>query len=222
MNPKICSLLALSLTLVPALASAQQSSNLLVYGVAGTGGVGIGVGTQISERWVIRGEVARLTRSTDKSNDRINYSGDLKLSTGAILADYHLFDGGFRLTGGVDFGRPRAQMRALTRASTLTVNDRDYAVPPGEGLEAEVRYPRAMPYVGIGWGFGNLKQGGWKFGVDLGAAIGRARGELKATNGLMSINGFPSDLAVQNQKFDNDARKLKAFPILRVGLGYAF
>lgn len=216
-------LMAALTSLSPAAAHAQQAGRgVLVYGVAGTGGVGLGMGMQLSERWVVRGELARLKRDIDRSDDRIDYGGQLKLGTGAILADYHPFDGAFRITGGVDFGRPRANLRALTKASILTVNDRDYLVPPGEGLTAELKYPRAMPYLGIGWGYGDLQRPGWRFGLDLGASFGRARGQLNATQGLMSVAGFPDDLAAQNRKFDEDARKLRFFPIVKVGVGYAF
>ncbi|MBK6651922.1 MAG: hypothetical protein IPG42_20875 [Betaproteobacteria bacterium] len=80
-----------------------------------------------------------------------------------------------------------------------------------------------MPYIGIGWGMGDLRKSpGWKFGVDLGVNIGRARGSLSATPGLMADPVFASDLAAQSQKFNQSANKLVVYPLVKLSAGYAF
>lgn len=215
--------LVLAATASPHVLAAEEGAGVLVYGVAGSGGLGLGLGLQMTDRLVVRGELAGMGRNYAPVNNDIDFRGQVKVSTAAVLLDYHLWDGYFRITTGLDLGRHRAGLSAVTRGSTLTVNGVNYTIPAGEGLSASLDYPKAMPYIGIGWGMGDLKKApGWKFGLDLGVNIGRARGSLSATPGLMADPAFASDLAAQEQKFNKSANKLVVYPLVKLSAGYAF
>ena len=215
--------LAIVLSFSTVATAANEGSGLLLYGVAGTGGAGLGLGLQMTDRLVARAELAGMGRNYAPVNNDIDFRGQVKVSTAALLLDYHMWDGYFRITTGLDLGRYRAGLSAVTRGSTLTVNGVNYVIPPGEGLAASLDYPKVMPYIGIGWGMGDLKTNpGWKFGLDLGVNIGRARGSLTATPGLMTDPTFVTDLAAQNEKLNKSINKLVVYPLIKVSAGYAF
>jgi opacity protein-like surface antigen len=206
-----------------AFAAESGAANVVVYGVAGTGGAGIGAGFQPMKDVVLRAEIAKYTKSYTKDETDLSYTGDLKLSTQAIYADYHLFGGGFRLTGGVEFGGPKAQLMGKpNNGMSYTLNGNTYAVGADDKITASIKYPSAMPYVGIGWGLGDFNKSGFRMGVDLGANIGKPKANVAATGVLTSLPGFEADLAAENQKLNDDVRSVKAFPVLKLSIGYAF
>lgn len=215
---------ALGAALLVAMAAPALAADrgLLVYGVVGTGGSGVGAGIPLSEKFGARAEIARWTKDYETEEDGIKYKGEFKLQTTALFVDYHPFGGIFRLTAGVDFAGPKAAVSAETTGGMVNVNGKDYNMPAGEGITGTIEYPSTMPYLGIGWGMGNLAKSGWRFGVDAGVDIGKARGKLTATPGLSSQAGFDADFAAEQKQFDEDVSKVKVFPVVKLSLGYAF
>jgi len=201
----------------------NRQPNVVLYGVVGTTGLGVGLGTQINPNLVLRGEFSRYKRSYSTKESGIDYRGDLQLQAGAVYADYHPFGGVFRVTAGLDFNAPKATLKAQTNSIGLVnVNGVPYPVPPGESITGDVQYRSTVPYFGVGWGLSGLDKPGPSFGLDIGANIGKARGSLSATNGLRAIPGFNANLATESDNFNRDVSRLKAFPVLKVSAGYAF
>lgn len=199
-----------------------QSTNAAIYGVAGTGGIGLGAAYQTAPELVFRAEVAGFSRSVSTSEDGIDYDGKARLRTAAILGDYHLFKSPFRVTFGVNFKGPDARLQGQSNGGIVTVNGTNYVVPPGESITATVKFPSVQPYLGIGWGMGDLSKPGPIFGVDLGANFGRAKGNLTASNNLQLIPGFNADFAEQERKFRDSVSDLRFFPVIKLSAGYAF
>jgi len=216
--------LGLAALMLASTAVAQTGKpNVLVYGVVGTTGLGIGFGTQASPYLAFRGELSRYTRSYTTTENNIDYRGDVKLQAGAVYADFRPFGGVFRVTAGLDFNTPRANVRAQPNGLGLVeVNGVPYPVLPGESINGDIRFRSTSPYLGIGWGLSNLDRPGPRFGLDLGVNIGKARGKLTATDGLRALPGFNENLAAESNNFNNDVSSVKAYPVLKVAVGYAF
>jgi hypothetical protein len=207
----------------PALAAEKNQASVLAYGVVGTGGAGLGLGFQPAGNTVLRAELAQYTKSYTKDESDISYAGDLKLSTRAVYADYHPFSGAFRVTAGVDFGGMKADLGAKPSGSgTYTVNGNTYPTGAGDRIDASIKYPSTMPYLGLGWGLGDFSQSGLRFGVDLGANIGKPAAQLTASGAMASDPQFNSDLNEENRKLNDDVSKVKVFPVLKIAIGYAF
>lgn len=216
--------LGLAALMLASTAVAQTGKpNVLVYGVVGTTGLGIGFGTQASPYLAFRGELSRYTRSYTTTENNIDYRGDVKLQAGAVYADFRPFGGVFRVTAGLDFNTPRANVRAQPNGLGLVeVNGVPYPVLPGESINGDIRFRSTSPYLGIGWGLSNLDRPGPRFGLDLGVNIGKARGKLTATDGLRALPGFNENLAAESNNFNDDVSSIKAYPVLKVAIGYAF
>lgn len=207
----------------PACADEQHEASVLAYAVVGTGGAGAGLGFQPFKNTVLRAELSRYTNSFTKDESDISYQGDLKLSTSALYLDYHVFSGAFRLTAGVDFGGMKAELNAKPSAGgTYTVNGNTYIAGAGDRIDASIKYPSAMPYLGLGWGLGDFSHSGFRFGLDLGANIGKPTAQVTASGAMTSDPQFNSDLNEENRKLNDDVSKVKVYPVLKFALGYAF
>ncbi|HEY9065938.1 MAG TPA: hypothetical protein VIO33_13225, partial [Burkholderiaceae bacterium] len=93
---------------------------------------------------------------------------------------------------------------------------------PADRIDVQVRFPRATPYVGIGWGRQAVGDAGWEFSFDLGASLGRftvagqARGPVLSSP--MAQEDFQRELADIRDKAD----RYRLVPQLTIGLGYRF
>jgi hypothetical protein len=203
--------------------AADGAAKAIVYGVVGTGGAGIGAGFQPMTDLVVRGEVSKYSKSYTKDESDLSYTGDLKLSTQAIYADYHLFSGAFRITGGVEFGGTKAEMTAKPVAgSVYNVNGHSYVLGNDDKITASIKFPSTMPYIGIGWGLGDFSKRGFRIGFDLGANIGKAKADVSATGTMTNFAAFNADVAAEKQKLNDDVSSVKAFPVAKFSVGYAF
>jgi len=156
-----------------------------------------------------------------------DFKGSIKYNRGALLADWFVMQGGFRLSAGATFNDAKATVTASSHAGKITLGGVQYDAPSSlYYVQSDLSFPKAMPYVGIGWGH---QQGapGLSFNVDLGASIGTAKATpLRASPALASelaLNSEgASDLQQESRDFQDEVRKLKAIPQLTIGLGYRF
>lgn len=214
-------------------ASAQESTQpasafkmpetVLAYGSVGSQGLGVGLGVALGEKSSLRAELSTASYSFDKTESDIRYKGDLDVKGISLLADYFPFGGKFRLTGGVNFGKAGASFKGETTGGGLiNINGTDYPVAPGEGINATLDFPKPRPYLGIGWGLGQLSQKGFRFGVDIGAEIGKAKGDLTATQGLQALPGFNADFEKERQSYRDGISGIGFYPVVKLSIGYAF
>jgi hypothetical protein len=209
--------------------TAAQSSilpgGLLVYGTAGTAGAGLGVGTQVADNWNVRAEMTKNSTTVNETNEDLKVQAKLNLESAGIYGDFFPFSGIFRLTGGLMFKSPNGSVTATAAdGTTATIGDVSYNFS-GESITGSVKYPSTMPYLGVGWGFGQLKEKGFKFGLDLGAGFGTLKSSLTASNGLKTANAtkdIATDLAAEEKKLNDKLNKVSFFPIVKISVGYSF
>jgi len=195
---------------------------LLVYGVGGTSGLGLGVGTQLGKNFAVRAESTRYSMDFNKTVSDLDFAGKLNIGSSGLYGDYHPFSGPFRLTGGVLFKTPNGSMSADPLAGGIDIGGNHYDVDFGERVLAKIKYPSTMPYLGVGWGFTELNKPGLKFGLDIGAGIGKLSGTLDATPLLKSLPGVEADLQKEEAKLNDKLGKLGIFPMVKIGIGYSF
>ena len=196
-------------------------SNLGVYGVAGTGGLGLGLNVPVSSALGVRGEIAQATVSDTYTNDDITYKGDLKLRGSGLFADIRPFQGTFRVVLGATVGGDSAALQAEQSGGSFTIDGQSFSAE-GSQLSASIKYPSTMPYVGIGWGHGQRGEPGWTFALDLGVAIGDPKITLTGNEGLLSQPGAAARIAAEERRAQDDVSSAKVLPVLKFSVGYAF
>lgn len=203
------------------LSGSAMAQGVGVYGVAGTGGLGLGLNLPVGPAFGLRGELAQLTTSDTYTEDQITYKGDLKLRGNGVFADFRPFLGTFRLVAGATFTGSSAALQAQTTDGTVTIDGQTFSAT-GNSLLATIKYPNTMPYVGVGWGHGRFNQPGWTFGLDLGVSIGKPKVTLTGSGGLLAQPGASAAIAAEERKVQDDLDSAKVLPVIKVSVGYNF
>ena len=192
-----------------------------IYAAIGVPGVMLGYSQPIGDRFSLRADVATLGHLHHSySNTGIDYDGSLKADRLGIFADYFVY-GGFRVTGGATFSNARYKATGHGNGSTITIGGQSYAATAADGVDATVKFPRAMPYVGIGYSAAPDAGPGWGFMFDAGISIGkpsvtgRVTGPLAGTVPQANVDQELSDVR-------NDVDKVKGIPQLTIGVTYRF
>lgn len=217
----VCVSLALLSGSVMAQSSGGAPANLGVYGVVGTGGVGLGLNVPVTGFLGVRGELAQATVSDTYTNDDITYKGDLKLRGSGVFADIRPFQGAFRVVLGATVGGDSAALEAQQQGGTFSIDGQSFSAD-GSQLRATIKYPSTMPYVGIGWGHGQRGKPGWTLAFDLGVAIGDPKITLTGNEGLLSQPGAAARIAAEESKAQKDVSSAKVLPVVKFSVGYAF
>lgn len=223
MRAMSCGLMGLLLLSGPVFAqdAAPAPLNLGLYGVVGTGGLGLGLNRPFTPAWGLRAELSQASVSDTYTQDQISYRGDVKLRGSGVFADYRPFDGSFRLVLGATAGRTGGDLLAEPRNGQITLDGQTFNAS-GNSLRASVQYPSSMPYLGLGWGHGRLNATGWTFGLDLGVAIGKPKVRLTATGDLLAQPGAADALAAEERKVQDDLNGIGVLPVLKFSAGYQF
>lgn len=213
-------LLAVSIALA-CLSGSALAQSAGVYGVVGTGGLGVGVNVPVGPALGFRGELGQYSTTDTYTEDQITYKGDLKLKGNGVFVDFRPFAGNFRLVGGMGFGGTSAELDAQASNGTVTIDGQRFDAS-GNTLSARIKYPSTMPYVGIGWGHGRVSEPGWTFALDLGVSIGKPKVTLTGSGGLLAQSGAAAAIAAEEQKVQDDLNSAKVLPVIKFAVGYQF
>lgn len=199
----------------------KEPVSLGVYGVVASGGVGLGLNLPLSPGWGVRGELVRASVSRTYTQDDIAYRGDVDLSGSGLFADYRPFQGAIRLVAGLAMGATKADLLAEPANGQLTIDGQAFNAA-GHSLSANVKYPSTMPYLGLGWGQGRIQARGWRFGMDLGLAIGKPKIKLTGSSDLLAQPGAPAAIAAEESRAQSDLNSAKVLPVIKFTAGYQF
>lgn len=208
--------------------SSTSSGGMLVYGTAGTPGVGLGFGTQISDKVNVRAEATGYNANVNETNEDLKVQGKLKLESTGLYADYFPFASTFRVTGGLMLRSPNGRVTATpATGATATIGNVTYTFGAADNVTGTIKYPSTMGYLGVGWGFGKLKDKGVKYGFDLGAGFGKLKSSLVASDSLKANvanagKDITSDLAAEERKLNDKLNKVSFFPVVKFSIGYSF
>jgi hypothetical protein len=226
-RPALARLAAPALALL-ALAAARPAAAVEPYVATGFPYALVGLAQPINSSFALRADFGSIAHhaysGTTSDND---FKGNIDYNRGALLGDWFVAGGGFRLSGGLTFNTAKATMTASSHDGKISLGGTQYDAPSSlYYVTSNLSFPKATPYVGLGWGH-HESTPGLSFNFDLGAAIGTAKATpLKASPALASelaVNQQgASDLAQENQDFQDTVHKFKAIPQLTFGMGYRF
>lgn len=219
---KIICLCALCLTM-PFNAQAESAGAKVDIDIhASTLGLGAGFAIPISENFAGRVTLNKYTYTYQNTSENVDYNASLKLENIGLLADWHVFNGVTHLTGGVIYNNNEISMTATpSPGSTYTYNGNSYSASLVGSATATVTFNKVAPYLGIGWS-GRASKTGFSFKSDLGVMFqGAPKAKLTAT-GAAAGSALAADLAAEETKMNNSLSSFTMWPVISVGLGYAF
>ena len=219
----VVSVLLIAVSLMAGSAAAQ--------GVGGglridTPGVGLELGGHVTERFGIRGLVSGGSLSHDYDEAGNRYDGKFRFGTGFLLADWHPYGTGFRVSGGLAYNNQRFEGSARPGGGTINISGTNYSAAQVGSLDGRVRFSRASPYLGVGWGLAPRARSHLYFSADLGVMYQRPSATLTGTCGsaipASVCSQLQSDIRAEETEFRDASDDLRLYPVISVGFGLRF
>lgn len=156
----------------------------------------------------------------------IDYDIDLKLQTITLIADYHPFGNGFRLSGGLMLNNNELDFDGKASEGSYTINDVTYAASDIGSLDGKVDFKSVAPYIGIGYK-NTAKSGDWSFTAELGAMYqGEPNVDLNVNCGsglsAAQCTALRNDVAAEESQLKDSIDGFKWYPVVSVGIVYKF
>jgi len=208
----------LPLLVFPGVTSADTSLGIR----AGTLGGGLELSYALSQRAAVRLNVDRYNRTQSSDQDNIQYDMKLKLQTASLLGDWFPFANNFRISAGAMFNGNKFTMKGQPTGGTFTINDQTYAAAEVGSLEAEVKFKKAAPYFGIG--YGRPINRGLSLIFDAGIMFqGSPRSKIDVSCGTtVRCAQLQSDASAEESSLDDSLHSFKYYPVISLGLAYTF
>jgi len=173
-------------------------------------GYGLDVGFQAADSSVVtRVGLNQFSKTYTTTSNSVNYEGKLKLSSADLLLDWHLFNGVTHLTAGLVYNNNKVD---LTSNGSYTINGNLYSGT----LNSTVTFNKVAPYLGFGWS-GQAKNTGLSFKSDFGVLF---QGKPKST--VTGSGVTAADLATAQNELDDSLKNFRYYPVISIGIGYAF
>lgn len=209
---KKIALIALTLGAIQAGAIAGQNGTL--YSLVSTNGVGLGYAKSVNKDVAIRGQFNLLPKTSYSGNvgdfgTNSTVNVDAVWKSVQLVGDWYPSANGFRISGGVIYNKNK-----ITVAGQGDVNGKTATV----NAEIEMCCRGLAPYIGIGYSTRPKDAKGLGFIMDLGVMLQDPKSKLSATGAGITA----ADIAAQNAKVTDAIKKLKYFPVVGVGISYAF
>ena len=184
----------------------------------------------VTERFGLRASFNGSGRSYDSDEPATRFDGKFPFGTGFLLADWHPYANGFRLSGGLAFNDQRlqgaGQLNVRTSGSALSTNGSRYSMAPVGSLDTRGRYTRATPYVGVGWGLTPSAGSRLYFSADLGVMYQRPSASLSGHCGAAlsasTCAQLQGDLRAEELDYREATDDFRFYPVISVGFGLRF
>jgi len=216
------------------------SANALDVGLgvkAGTLGAGVDISIALTN--TINARIGLTTVDIEGENETVEVgdSGatadleaelDLDFGATALLIDWYVFDGTFHLTGGLVRNDTRLSFSGSLLGSTVIDGE---ALDPSDidgGISGSISLGESFqPYLGIGWGRKAGNEPGLSVSAELGVALLDPKAEFDASVNIAGINNLTqAELDDRISGIERDANDdlsdLAAWPVLSIGINYAF
>lgn len=222
MNKKFFKTIALLSTILFSVNSFSKNENLFFSGFQfGTLGAGVNFGYNFNDFFSLRANVNGMKVSKNINVGDLRYEGNARLLTAGIIADYHLFENGFRISSGIYYNGNKIYGHGYSRKNYYGVNPNDFGYE-----EASVKYNKISPYLGIG--YDNKFSENFSFVSDIGLLY-QGKGNVKNSTVCYDqfiCNALNDKINEENEsqkyKINDKSKKLQFYPVLSVGIKYSF
>lgn len=221
----------LSMTMLAANANA---ANIGVGVKAGT--LGAGVDLSIALTRTINARISLTSVKIDDLNETITIgdagsTGDIDATmnfdfgASSLLFDWYVFDGTFHLTAGMMKNNGKVAFSGAL-SSDVVVNGEPIALSDISGdISGNISLGNSyQPYLGFGWGRKADNDPGLSLSIEIGVALLDPSADLSATASGSGLSQDDLDIRIDNAEsdFNNDLSLFEAWPVISLGLNYAF
>jgi hypothetical protein len=156
------------------------------------------------------------------ASSKINgYDSNVLLQTVNALVDWYPYQGSFRTTAGLFYNNNKASLKAIPGINGIVINGKSYPSTDVSSMESTMTFNAIAPYLGLGWGNPVAKDKGWGMTTDIGVLFqGTPTVDLVATCTGTSCGTFPSDLAAEQARLQNEVKNFRFWPVVSIGITY--
>jgi hypothetical protein len=199
-----------------------------------TGFVGVDAGYKFSPNLHTRVGINTIGFNLDYTSQGIDYKASLSPTNVHLLGDFFPFGGGLRLTGGLVFqsnqfnatGTPNSSAIPGGIPTQINLGGTTYNVSDVGTVSSEGSFSNSVaPYLGIG--FGTPLSPGLGFNFDAGVMFAgsanvKLRANIPSTVPAALQSQIRTSLAEQERKTNSDIGSFNVYPVISVGISYAF
>jgi hypothetical protein len=199
-----------------------------------TGFVGVDAGYKFSPNLHTRVGINTIGFNLDYTSQGIDYKANLSPTNVHLLGDFFPFGGGLRLTGGLVFqsnqfnatGTPNSSAIPGGIPTQINLGGTTYNVSDVGTVSSEGSFSNSVaPYLGIG--FGTPLSPGLGFNFDAGVMFAgsanvKLRANIPSTVPAALQSQIRTSLAEQERKTNSDIGSFNVYPVISVGISYAF
>ena len=201
---------------------AQGSDYHLGFRIApriSTLGAGLEVAKGFSLNFGVRAGFNYFSYGYDATESDVSYDLDLELNNFAILADWHPFEGAFRVSGGILLNGNGLTGLAKPTAP-VAIGNANYDLT---SVNLDISYNSVAPYFGLGWDTTFGDDDNWGFAFDLGLIYSGSPDTTLNVSGPDEANPLlADDLNRERQELQSDLDTLKWWPVVSAGVVYQF
>ncbi len=197
-----------------------------------TGFIGVDAGYKFSPNLHARLGLNTVGFSLDYASQGINYKANLSPTNVHLLGDFFPFGGGLRLTGGLvlqsnQFNATGTPSSSIANGITqVNIGGADYNISDVGTVSSEGSFSNSVaPYLGIG--FGTPLSPGLGFNFDAGVIFAgsprvRLRANIPSSVREDTQTDIRNSLAEQERRTNNDISSFSVYPVVSIGISYAF
>lgn len=203
-------LLAAAIPCLPALAGSVGITPKI-----GTLGLGADVTVKLTDHVNARGGYNAYTHEQQVDMDDARVDGEIRLQTIPILLDWHVYDGGFRLSVGAVLNENEIVLSA-TPKDDFTFNDNHYTV---QSLDGEIDFMKTSGYFGLGYGNAVGRDGRLNFACDFGVMF-HGQPSVSATAAAVDPRlqaALNNDLQAEVDDLEDRLSGFLVYPVISIG-----
>jgi hypothetical protein len=195
---------------------------------AGTLGAGADVNFGLTETLNLRLGYSMYSYDETVEETDVTYDGELKLSNASALLDWHVFNGGFRLSFGAVGGGTEVDVVGVPAPNnTFDIGDETFLASEVGNLTGKIEMGNSVsPYFGFGWGNTVDKAGRITFLFDLGVVYtGSPDVSLDVNCGVTTAsrcNLLRAEVQKEEDEIATDATEYELWPVVSLGLAIRF
>jgi hypothetical protein len=223
MGKKLNAILLLILSILLSLgAGCTDSGRYAVSGKASTLGLGGEFTTVVTSNINARVGINALNIDFDDEEiEGVEFDVGIDLSSYSALLDWYVFNGSFRLSGGIISMDNKVDLEARP-TENIEIGDVDFTPDEVGYLYGSIENDEVVPYVGIGWGNPLTADRRWGFTCDFGVAFTSSPDVTLTAIGGTNPSGLEEELAKQRNDIEDFFDKFKLYPIIALSFFYRF
>jgi len=157
----------------------------------------------------------------DVEIEDVEFDLGVDLSSYSALVDWHVFDGSFRISGGIISIDNDIDLEARP-TENIEIGDVYFTPAEAGTLYGSIENDEVAPYVGIGWGNPLTHHRRWGFTCDFGVAFTSSPDVTLAARGGTKPPGFDAELAKLKGDIEDFFDKFELYPVIAVSFFYRF